>query len=109
MKIMTIVGARPNYMKAAPIIMAIRKHNKKTAQANAELAGEVAVPVIDHILVHTGQHYDALMSDSFFADRVRAGRLGGRVPQVVCNRARCTACPVGCSGPKWEVPGLAQI
>ena len=46
MKIMTVVGARPNYMKAAPIIMAIRQHNKKTAQANTGLAGEIAVPAI---------------------------------------------------------------
>ena len=68
MKIMTVVGARPNYMKAAPIVMAIRKHNKEAARANAGLAGEAVVPAIDHILVHTGQHYDALMSDSFFAD-----------------------------------------
>src|SRR5438874_10070056 len=60
MKIMTIVGARPNFMKAAPIIAAIRKCNKDPAWANST--------PIDHILVHTGQHYDALMSDSFFAD-----------------------------------------
>jgi UDP-N-acetylglucosamine 2-epimerase (non-hydrolysing) len=61
MKILTVVGARPNFMKAAAIIAAIRKHNR-------ELERDGAGQAIDHILVHTGQHYDALMSDAFFAD-----------------------------------------
>lgn len=64
MKIMTVVGARPNFMKAAPIIAAIRERNQETAR----LGGESPVPLIEHTLVHTGQHYDASMSDSFFAD-----------------------------------------
>ncbi len=54
---MIVVGARPNFMKAAPIIAAIQKHNKKSS-----------VEPIKHVLVHTGQHYDELMSGSFFAD-----------------------------------------
>jgi UDP-N-acetylglucosamine 2-epimerase (non-hydrolysing) len=56
-KILTVVGARPNFMKVAPIIQAIRDHNE-TAVA----------PKIEHVLVHTGQHYDAVMSDGFFTD-----------------------------------------
>jgi len=55
-KILTVVGARPNFMKVAPIIRAVREHNK---------GGE---PQIEHLLVHTGQHYDEAMSDRFFAD-----------------------------------------
>ena len=61
MKLLTVVGARPNFMKAAPIIAAIQNHNSKVER------GEVG-PTIQHILVHTGQHYDAVMSGSFFAD-----------------------------------------
>lgn len=59
MKIMIVVGARPNFMKAGPLISAIRAQNANaTAPAhNVEL-----------VLVHTGQHYDAAMSGSFFAD-----------------------------------------
>jgi UDP-N-acetylglucosamine 2-epimerase (non-hydrolysing) len=57
MKILTVVGARPNFMKVAPIIRTIRAHN--------EQGGE---PGIQHVLVHTGQHYDALMSDCFFTE-----------------------------------------
>ena len=49
MKIINIVGARPNFMKIAPIM---------TAYANC--------PDIEPILVHTGQHYDEKMSDLFF-------------------------------------------
>lgn len=51
MKITLIAGARPNFMKIAPIIHAIEKaHNEEIA----------------YRLVHTGQHYDQKMSDTFF-------------------------------------------
>jgi UDP-N-acetylglucosamine 2-epimerase (non-hydrolysing) len=55
MKIISVVGARPNFMKIAPFIRAIENYNKK------KKIGE-----IQHILVHTGQHYDVRMSESFF-------------------------------------------
>ena len=51
MRILAVVGARPNFVKIAPIM--------------AELA---EYPYIRTTLVHTGQHYDAKMSDSFFAN-----------------------------------------
>ncbi len=54
MKIISIVGARPNFMKIAPFIRAINEHNKTH---NNE---------IEHILIHTGQHYDIRMSKLFF-------------------------------------------
>ena len=59
MKILVVVGARPNFMKAAPILNAIRQFNA--------IRGEW-VESLQPILVHTGQHYDARMSDAFFAD-----------------------------------------
>ena len=59
MKLMLVVGARPNFMKAAPILKAIRQFNATR--------GEWLDPIVA-ILVHTGQHYDAAMSDAFFAD-----------------------------------------
>lgn len=52
-KIISVVGARPNFMKVAPFIKAIQEFNKDTEK-------------IEHILVHTGQHYDVRMSESFF-------------------------------------------
>jgi UDP-N-acetylglucosamine 2-epimerase (non-hydrolysing) len=48
MTVLHVVGARPNFMKAAPVYRALAK------------AG------FNQVLVHTGQHYDALMSDVFF-------------------------------------------
>jgi UDP-N-acetylglucosamine 2-epimerase (non-hydrolysing) len=57
MKIISVVGARPNFMKIAPFIHAIHTHN---AAADGE--------TINHILVHTGQHYDDQMSQAFFED-----------------------------------------
>ena len=53
MKITLIAGARPNFMKIAPIIRAIEMAKKDGAN-------------IDYRLVHTGQHYDKAMSGSFF-------------------------------------------
>lgn len=52
MKIISVVGARPNFMKIAPIVEAVKAHPGS----------------FDHILVHTGQHYDAKMSATFFHD-----------------------------------------
>lgn len=54
-RITIIAGARPNFMKVAPIIHAI-----KSAQLNGE--------DIQYRLVHTGQHYDQKMSDTFFEE-----------------------------------------
>ena len=59
MKILIVVGARPNFMKAAPILKAIHSFNARRPEWTQEI-----VP----LLVHTGQHYDAQMSDAFFAD-----------------------------------------
>ncbi|MGB6874129.1 MAG: UDP-N-acetylglucosamine 2-epimerase (non-hydrolyzing) [Dehalococcoidia bacterium] len=57
MKIVLVVGARPNFMKVAPIIRAINKHNASTRSTH-----------IEPTLVHTGQHYDYEMSQIFFKD-----------------------------------------
>ena len=57
LKILSVVGARPNFMKVAAICDAINGLN-----------AAAAVKVLDHVLVHTGQHYDSNMSDSFFND-----------------------------------------
>ena len=50
MKIITVVGARPNFMKVAPIHKAFKKYKKN----------------ITHIICYTGQHYDTNMSEVFF-------------------------------------------
>ena len=68
MKIMTVVGARPNFMKAAPIIAAIREHNNRLSAEAIGESGPDCPEIVHHFLVHTGQHYDQLMSGSFFAD-----------------------------------------
>jgi UDP-N-acetylglucosamine 2-epimerase (non-hydrolysing) len=52
LKIINVVGARPNFMKMAPIIEAMNRYPA----------------VFDHRLVHTGQHYDEKMSRAFFND-----------------------------------------
>ena len=57
LKIISVVGARPNFMKMAAICEAIKEHNELEPNN-----------LIKNVLVHTGQHYDANMSDSFFND-----------------------------------------
>jgi UDP-N-acetylglucosamine 2-epimerase (non-hydrolysing) len=66
MKIISVVGARPNFMKAAPIISAVNRRNKDSLATRTN--GSSTAEKIEHTLVHTGQHYDELMSDSFFSD-----------------------------------------
>ncbi|HXV83567.1 MAG TPA: UDP-N-acetylglucosamine 2-epimerase, partial [Candidatus Binatia bacterium] len=56
-KILSVVGARPNFMKVAAVCEAIKDYN-----SNGD------APRVEHVLVHTGQHYDANMSDLFFND-----------------------------------------
>lgn len=56
MKLTLVAGARPNFMKIAPIIHAINRQNNKTGKN------------IVYRLVHTGQHYDKEMSETFFKE-----------------------------------------
>jgi UDP-N-acetylglucosamine 2-epimerase (non-hydrolysing) len=49
-KIVNVVGARPNFVKISPLLQEMRRH-----------------PTITPLLVHTGQHYDDVMSEQFFA------------------------------------------
>ena len=57
MKIVTIIGARPQFIKAAPVSRAIQNHNHRNP--NNQIA---------EIIVHTGQHYDDNMSAIFFKE-----------------------------------------
>jgi UDP-N-acetylglucosamine 2-epimerase (non-hydrolysing) len=58
-KILSVVGARPNFMKIAPIVATVKNF-----------------PDMHHCLVHSGQHYDELLSGSFFSE------LGLPLPDV---------------------------
>ena len=51
-KVLNIVGARPNFMKIAPIVREMKRRSDD----------------FQPLIVHTGQHYDEAMSDSFFVD-----------------------------------------
>ncbi len=55
MKITIVAGARPNFIKIAPIIRAIEQKQKEGAS-------------LSYRLVHTGQHYDKNLSDTFFEE-----------------------------------------
>lgn len=57
MKIVTVVGARPQFIKAAAVSRAIKHHNSRNPHSR-----------IQEIIVHTGQHYDHNMSEVFFEE-----------------------------------------
>jgi UDP-N-acetylglucosamine 2-epimerase (non-hydrolysing) len=65
MRVAVVAGARPNFMKVAPLLMALERAD------------------IDSMLVHTGQHYDRNMSEVFFED------LGIRRPDVNFEVGHC--------------------
>lgn len=54
MRIVSVVGARPQFVKLAPVCRAIDAHNSASGQP------------IEHLVIHTGQHYDQDLSDIFF-------------------------------------------
>jgi UDP-N-acetylglucosamine 2-epimerase (non-hydrolysing) len=66
-KVLVVAGARPNFMKVAPLMKAIEAHNA---------GGRDGAPRLDARLVHTGQHYDEAMSEVFFRE------LGIRPPDI---------------------------
>ena len=66
MNITLIAGARPNFMKIAPIIKAIKAYNEGLPVTGDGLRD--ANKRIEYRLVHTGQHYDKNMSDTFFEE-----------------------------------------
>jgi len=57
-RIAYVVGARPNFVKMAPVIAELRRR----------------IPDGRHALIHTGQHYDRLMSESVPISPLRVGR-----------------------------------
>jgi UDP-N-acetylglucosamine 2-epimerase (non-hydrolysing) len=56
-KLLSVVGARPNFMKIAPFVVAVAEHNRR-----------VPGSTVRHVLVHSGQHYDPSLSAQFFQE-----------------------------------------
>ena len=63
MRVFLVAGARPNFMKVAPLLEALHARRDR-------------LPELQPLLVHTGQHYDEQMSDDFFRD------LGMPMPDI---------------------------
>jgi UDP-N-acetylglucosamine 2-epimerase (non-hydrolysing) len=92
-----IAGARPNFMKIAPIIKEIEKANKESGDQKE------SKNYLEYRLIHTGQHYDRNMSGSFFeqlgipephmnlesgsgTQAEQTGRIMTRYEEVITNR-----------------------
>lgn len=56
-RILSVVGARPNFMKIAPLVDALERNHENNNNKD-----------IEHFLVHSGQHYDELLSGNFFTE-----------------------------------------
>jgi UDP-N-acetylglucosamine 2-epimerase len=79
MKLLSVVGARPQFVKAAAVLYTFEQVNKESGKE-----------LFNNILVHTGQHYDFNMSDLFFKELL--------LPEPDCNLG------IG-SGPHGEQTG----
>ncbi len=56
-KLLVVAGARPNFVKIAPLLRHIDQRLR-----------QCTMPVVEYRLVHTGQHYDPMLSDVFFSE-----------------------------------------
>jgi UDP-N-acetylglucosamine 2-epimerase len=65
MKIISIIGARPNFIKLATIVKQLRVE-KESLKVLSQKTNDNRLRTVDSLLVHTGQHYDYLMSKVFF-------------------------------------------
>jgi len=80
MKIISVVGARPNFMKVAPIVRAINERREKlegsqsdkriahSEKSKGQQTTNYSLLTINHLICHTGQHYDEKMSQVFFEE-----------------------------------------
>ncbi len=71
MKIFLVAGARPNFMKIAPIVRALRMYRDRMPELARRQSGGVGGQKANDLswkIVHTGQHYDYEMSQAFFDD-----------------------------------------
>src|SRR5690242_16317778 len=57
--VLVIAGARPNFMKVAPLMKALKEYNPPAGNGASKMCGR---------RLHTGQHYDEAMSELFFLD-----------------------------------------
>ena len=81
MHLLHVVGARPNFMKAAPVLAALAAHR------------------VEQTLVHTGQHYDVKLSDAIFRELglpdpdinlgVGSGSHAEQTAQIIVGIERC--------------------
>ena len=75
-RLLSVVGARPNFMKIAPIVYELKKYELKKYELKKDEFEKDGLkkdelerfPAIEHCLVHSGQHYDEQLSSNFFAD-----------------------------------------
>jgi hypothetical protein len=96
MRLAAVVGARPNFVKIAPILAELRQY-----------------PETEVTLIHTGQHYDLQMSESFFANleipkpdvnlEARAETPSGRPPRSCGGWSPCSSSAARTGWWWWEM------
>ncbi|CAN5428804.1 UDP-N-acetylglucosamine 2-epimerase (non-hydrolyzing) [soil metagenome] len=98
MKIVSVVGARPNFVKVAALHRAILAHNERGDS-----------PLIEHVLIHTGQHHDPAMTAGFFdgenalKPRHFLGIAGGSHADQVGRTMSAIEAPLLAERPDWVV------
>ena len=101
MKLISIVGARPQFIKAAVVSRAIENHNNQLSDASRG---------INEIIVHTGQHYDQNMSQIFFDElEIPRPRINLGVGSGCRAFALLASQPPTPQAPAWQVPRRASL
>jgi UDP-N-acetylglucosamine 2-epimerase (non-hydrolysing) len=120
LNLLLIAGARPNFMKVAPLIHAIQRHNQQVEASSIQHPASSIHSPISFKLLHTGQHYDEKMSEVFFRElgipapdfnlevgsgshSVQTARIMERFEPVLLNAFSDTY-PLPSSGPQSAIP-----
>ena len=102
-RVLAVAGARPNFMKIGPLMRELRSRADR----------------FEALLVHTGQHYDAAMSDNFFADLgipepdfnlgVGSGAHGAQTGQILTEIEKLLIENLNQAGDWRDVEALATL
>jgi len=89
MKLLIVAGARPNFMKIAPLIRQLRAKREEQGTGGNSVPSALC-PMLEYKIIHTGQHCDAEMSQ-VFSDELKALNFDGGVMELIPTTIHATS------------------